>query len=44
MMWEHSKQVIVDLFKAAGAELWGVGEPCRPGFSLHECGVCRFRE
>ncbi len=42
MMWEHSKQVIVDLFKAAGAELWGVGEPCRPGFSLHECGVCRF--
>ena len=22
--------------------MWGAGEPCRPGHSLHESGVCRF--
>jgi len=43
LMWEHSKQVMIDLFKAAGAELWGVdSQPNRPGTSLHETGVCRF--
>ena len=43
MMWEHSKQVMIDLFKAAGGELWGADtEPNRPGTSLHETGVCRF--
>jgi choline dehydrogenase-like flavoprotein len=41
MMWDHSKQVMRELFKAAGGELWGVdGEPNRPGTSLHETGVC----
>jgi choline dehydrogenase-like flavoprotein len=43
MMWEHSKQVMIDLFKAAGGELWGAEtEPNRAGTSLHETGVCRF--
>jgi choline dehydrogenase-like flavoprotein len=43
MMWEHSKQVMIDFFKAAGGELWGADtEPNRPGTSLHETGVCRF--
>ena len=43
LMWEHSKQVMTDLFKAMGAELWGMDdEPNRPGTSLHETGVCRF--
>ncbi len=43
LMWEHSKQVMIDLFKAMGAEMWGMDdEPNRPGTSLHETGVCRF--
>jgi choline dehydrogenase-like flavoprotein len=43
LMWEHSKQVMIDLFKAAGGELWGADTvPNRPGTSLHETGVCRF--
>ena len=43
LMWEHSKQVMIDLFKAMGGELWGLDdEPNRPGTSLHETGVCRF--
>ncbi|MBI3476008.1 MAG: GMC family oxidoreductase [Acidobacteria bacterium] len=43
MMWEHSKQVVIDLFKASGGEMWGAGSvPDRPGTSLHETGVCRF--
>jgi choline dehydrogenase-like flavoprotein len=43
LMWEHSKQVMIDLFKAAGGELWGADSvPNRPGTSLHETGVCRF--
>jgi choline dehydrogenase-like flavoprotein len=42
-MWEHSKQMMVDLFKAMGGEMWGMDdEPNRPGTSLHETGVCRF--
>jgi choline dehydrogenase-like flavoprotein len=41
LMWEHCKQVMVDLFKAMGAEMWGADqEPTRPGTSLHETGVC----
>jgi choline dehydrogenase-like flavoprotein len=43
LMWEHCKQVMIDLFKAAGGELWGCDTiPNRPGTSLHETGVCRF--
>ena len=43
LMWEHSKQVMIDLFKAMGGEMWGADdEPNRPGTSLHETGVCRF--
>lgn len=41
LMWEHCKQVMIDLFKSMGAELWGAdAEPNRPGTSLHETGVC----
>jgi len=41
-MFEHSKQVMIDLFKAIGAELWGASfEPDRPGTSLRETGVAR---
>jgi choline dehydrogenase-like flavoprotein len=43
LMFEHSKQVMSDLFKAMGAEWWGASStPDRPGTSLHETGVCRF--
>ena len=43
LMWEHCKQMMTDLFKAMGAEMWGLGsEPDRPGTSLHETGVCRM--
>ncbi len=43
LMWEHAKGMMVELFKAAGGEMWGAGdEPDRPGTSLHETGVCRF--
>ncbi len=43
LMWEHSKQVMSDLFKAMGAEMWGADDqPNRAGTSLHETGVCRF--
>lgn len=43
LMWEHSKQVMIDLFKTMGAEFWGVDSgPNRPGTSLHEIGVCRM--
>jgi len=42
-MWEHSKLMMIDLFKAMGGEMWGAdSEPNRPGTSLHETGVCRF--
>jgi choline dehydrogenase-like flavoprotein len=43
MMWEHSKQVMPELLKAAGGELWGVGEEPRwHGKSNHETGPCRM--
>jgi choline dehydrogenase-like flavoprotein len=43
LMWEHCKQVMIDLFKSMGAEMWGADvEPNRPGTSLHETGVCGF--
>jgi choline dehydrogenase-like flavoprotein len=43
LMWEHCKQVCAEIVKAAGGEMWGVGEePSSPGTSLHETGVCRF--
>ena len=43
MMWEHSKLMMIELFKAAGAEYLGADTvPNRPGTSLHETGVCRF--
>ena len=43
LMWEHSKRMMIDFFKAAGGEMWGAdSEPNRPGTSLHEVGVCRM--
>jgi choline dehydrogenase-like flavoprotein len=43
LMWEHCKQKMEEVFRAAGAEIWGRGSrPERPGWSLHETGVCRF--
>jgi choline dehydrogenase-like flavoprotein len=43
LMREHSKQVMIDLFKAMGGELWRADDqPDRRGTSLHETGVCRF--
>src|SRR5713101_1204352 len=43
LMWEHSKKMIIDFFRAAGGEMWGAdAEPNRPGTSLHEVGVCRM--
>jgi choline dehydrogenase-like flavoprotein len=43
LMWEHSKQVLSDLFKAMGGEMWSADvEPNRMGTSLHEVGVCRM--
>ena len=43
MMWEHSKQKMIDFFAAAGGEMWGADtQPNRPGTSLHETGVCRM--
>ena len=41
-MWEHSKQVCVDLFRQMGADYHGHGEPESPGWSLHETGTCRM--
>jgi choline dehydrogenase-like flavoprotein len=42
-MWEHSKQTVLALLKAVGAEIVRVGqETDPPGTSLHETGVCRF--
>lgn len=41
-MWEHSKQVAAEIFKKAGAEYQGHGEPESPGYSLHETGTCRM--
>ena len=44
LMWEHSKHVMVDLFKAMAWRVVGrrTTNPNRPGTSLHETGVCRF--
>ncbi len=43
LMWKHSKQISADILKAAGGELWGVGDkPQTPGYSQHETGPCRF--
>ena len=42
-MWEHSKQVCADLFRAAGGEFESSAkEPLMPGWSLHETGTCRM--
>jgi choline dehydrogenase-like flavoprotein len=41
-MWEHSKHACRDIFKNAGAEYEGHGEPESPGYSLHETGTCRM--
>lgn len=41
-MWEHSKQVCREIFRNAGAEYQGHGEPQSPGYSLHETGTCRM--
>jgi choline dehydrogenase-like flavoprotein len=43
LMWEHAKEVMIDLFKSMGGEMWGADDiPNRPGTSLHEVGVCRM--
>lgn len=42
LMWEHAKQVMADLFKAMDGDMWGTDGPWRPGWSLHETGVCRM--
>jgi choline dehydrogenase-like flavoprotein len=43
LMWEQAKEVCVEVIKASGGEVWGVGEqPHTPGFSLHETGACRM--
>ena len=41
-MWEHSKQVIEELFHNMGGIYQGHGEPQSPGWSLHETGTCRM--
>jgi choline dehydrogenase-like flavoprotein len=41
-MWEHSKRACREIFKNAGAEYEGHGEPESPGYSLHETGTCRM--
>jgi len=41
-MWEHSKDSCREIFKNAGAEYEGHGEPESPGWSLHETGTCRM--
>jgi choline dehydrogenase-like flavoprotein len=41
-MWEHAKQSTQEIFRQAGAEYQGHGEPMSPGTSLHETGTCRM--
>lgn len=42
-MWEHSKQVIAELIRAAGGVYESSApEPNMPGWSLHETGTCRM--
>jgi choline dehydrogenase-like flavoprotein len=41
-MWEHARYTTEQVFKAAGAEYLGHGEPETPGYSLHETGTCRM--
>ncbi|MGH9328295.1 MAG: GMC oxidoreductase [Terriglobia bacterium] len=42
-MWEHSKQVMAELVKSAGGEVWGVEQqPKWSGKSNHEFGPCRM--
>jgi choline dehydrogenase-like flavoprotein len=41
-MWEQSKDSCREIFKNAGAEYEGHGEPESPGWSLHETGTCRM--
>ncbi|MDX6459015.1 MAG: hypothetical protein QOE55_2712 [Acidobacteriaceae bacterium] len=40
-MWEHSEDSCREIFKNAGAEYEGDGEPESPGYSLRETGTCR---
>src|SRR5690606_7655018 len=43
LMWEHAQEISSEILKAAGGELWEVGEkPLWPGFSQHEVGTCRM--
>src|SRR5207245_3545775 len=45
LMWEHSKQMMIDFFKAAGGEMWGADKigraSCRDrgGIVVEEGGV-----
>jgi choline dehydrogenase-like flavoprotein len=42
-MWEHSKEVMAEVVKAAGGEIWGVGDqPLWAGKSNYETGPCRM--
>lgn len=41
-MWEHAKRSSQEIFRQAGAEYQGHGEPMSPGTSLHETGTCRM--
>jgi len=44
LMWEHSKQVMIDLFKAMGGEQKCGERTTKPNRTdkLNENGVCRF--
>ncbi len=41
-MWDHAVESSKRIFKASGAEIWGVGQPDIPGTSLHESGTARM--
>jgi choline dehydrogenase-like flavoprotein len=42
LMFEHGKQSLAEVLKAAGAEYEGASEPDMPGTSLHETGTLRM--
>lgn len=41
-MFDHAMKETKRFFKAAGAEIWGTGQPDIPGTSLHESGTARM--
>ncbi len=42
LMWKHAKAVCAEVVRAAAGEVWGAGEPQKPGYSQHETGTCRM--